>query len=116
MNHIRLWESRNLNVYGYMCLQVYLVPIPYDSKCVTVFVSIPVSVSVIVSVPSSLADHQWYLVSNTQYVVSLEKSGKDSYDSKWTFQSVSSTGNHRRPVNPKQPRETQATRQAVNPE
>ena len=60
--------------------------------------------------------NQWYLISNTQYVVSLEKSGKDSYDSKWTFQSVSSTGNHRRPVNPKQPKETQATRQAVNPE
>ena len=69
-----------------------------------------------VSVPSSLADYQWDLISNSQYVLSLEKSGQDSYDSKWTFQSVSSTGNHRRPVNPKQPRETQATRQAVNPE
>ena len=60
--------------------------------------------------------NQWYLISNTQYVVSLEKSGKDSYDSKWTFQSVSSTSNHRQPINPKQPKETQATRQAVNPE
>ena len=57
-------------MYGYMCLQVYLVPIPYDSKCVTVFVSIPVSVSVIVSVPSSLADYQWYLVSSTWHLVS----------------------------------------------
>ena len=58
VNLIRLWESRNLNVYRYMCLQVYLVPIPYDSKCVTVSVSIPVSVSVSVSVPNSLADYQ----------------------------------------------------------
>ena len=82
----------------------------------TAYVSVSVFVSVIVSVPSSLADYQWYLISNSQYVVSLEKSGKDSYDSKWTLQSVPSTGNHRRPVNPKQPKETQATRQAVNPE
>ena len=57
----------------YMCAQLYLVPIPSDSKCVTVFVSIPVSVSVIVSVPSSLADHQWYLVSNARYLVSRER-------------------------------------------
>ena len=103
-------------MYMYVRLQVHLAPIPYDSTCVTVSMSIAVFVSVFVSVSSSLADYQWYLVSNTQYVVSLEKSGKDSYDSKWTFQSVSSTGNHRRPVNPKQPKETQATRQAVNPE
>ena len=82
----------------------------------TAYVSVSVFVSVIVSVPSSLADYQWYLISNSQYVVSLEKSKQDSYDSKWTFQSVSSTGNHRRPVNPTQPKETQATRQAVNPE
>mgnify|MGYP006229685005 CR=1 FL=1 len=73
MKRVRLWESRNLNVYGYMCLQMYLVPIPSDSKCVTVFVSIPVSVSVIVSVPSSLADHQWYLVSNARYLLSRER-------------------------------------------
>ena len=60
-------------MYRYICLHVYLVPIPYDSKCVTVFVSIPVSVSVIVSVPRSLADHQWYLVSNARYLVSRER-------------------------------------------
>ena len=87
-------------MYMYVRLQVHLVPSPCDSKCMTVSVSVAVFVSVFVSVSSSLADYQWYLVSNTQYVVSLEKS----------------TGNHRRPVNPKQPRETQATRQAVNPE
>ena len=103
-------------MYMYVRLQVHLVPSPCDSKCMTVSVSVAVFVSVFVSVSSSLADYQWYLISKFQYVVSLEKSKQDSYDSKWTFQSVSSTGNHRRPVNPKQPRETQATRQAVNPE
>ena len=34
VNLFRLWESRNLNVYMYMCAQLYLVPIPYDSKSV----------------------------------------------------------------------------------
>ena len=34
VNLIRRWESRNLNVYRYMCAQVYLVPIPCDSKSV----------------------------------------------------------------------------------
>ena len=34
VNLIRLWESRNLNVYRYMCAQMYLVPIPCDSKSV----------------------------------------------------------------------------------
>ena len=111
MNHIRLWELRNLNVVG-ICARNRI----WCQLLMIRRVSISVFVSVIVSVPSSLADYQWYLISNSQYVVSLEKSGQDSYDSKWTFQSVSSTGNHRRPVNPKQPKETQATRQAVNPE
>ena len=122
MNLVRLWKSRNLNVVGIcarnriwcqllMIRRVCIICVPR-----TAYVSISVSVSVIVSVPSSLADYQWNLISNSQYVVSLEKSKQDSYDSKWTFQSVSSTGNHRRPVNPKQPKETQATRQAVNPE
>ena len=34
MKRVRLWESRNLNVYRYMCAQMYLVPIPCDSKSV----------------------------------------------------------------------------------
>ena len=34
MKRVRLWESRNLNVYRYMCAQLYLVPIPCDSKSV----------------------------------------------------------------------------------
>ena len=45
-------------MYMYVRLQVHLVPIPYDSKCVTVSVSIAVFVSVFVSVSSSLADYQ----------------------------------------------------------
>ena len=61
-------------MYMYVRLQVRLVPIPYDSKCVTVSVSVAVFVSVFVSVSSSLADYQWYLISNSQYVLSLELS------------------------------------------
>ena len=34
MNLVRLWESRNLNMYTYRCLQLYLVPIPYDPMSV----------------------------------------------------------------------------------
>ena len=49
LNLIRLWESRNLNVFTYRCMQVNLVSIPYDSKCVTVSVSIAVSVHASVS-------------------------------------------------------------------
>ena len=49
MNLTRRWESRNLNVFTYRCVQVNLVPIPYDSKCVTVSVSIAVSVHASVS-------------------------------------------------------------------
>ena len=49
MNLIRLWASRNLNVFTYRCMQINLVPIPYDSKCVTVSVSIAVSVHASVS-------------------------------------------------------------------
>ena len=32
MNLIRLWESRNLTVYRYMCAQLYFVSMPCDSK------------------------------------------------------------------------------------
>ena len=70
MNLIRLWESMNLNVFIYMCAQVNLVPIPYDSKCVTVSVFTSVSVSVCVSVSNNLVDYQWYLVSSAQHLVS----------------------------------------------
>ena len=57
-------------MYMYVRLQMHLVAIPHDSKCVTVSVSIAVFVSVFVSVSSSLADYQWYLVSSTWHLVS----------------------------------------------
>ena len=31
---VRLWESRDLNMYMYRCVQLYLVPIPYDPNSV----------------------------------------------------------------------------------
>ena len=42
-------------MYMYRCLQLYLVPIPYDSKCVTVFVTIAVSVHASVSASVSVS-------------------------------------------------------------
>ena len=72
MNLVRLWESRNLNVVGIcarncnwcqllMIRRVCIIRVPR-----TAYVSISVSVSVIVSVPGSLADYRRYLVSNSQ--------------------------------------------------
>ena len=34
MNLVRLWESRDLNMYMYRCVQLYLVPIPHDPNSV----------------------------------------------------------------------------------
>ena len=31
---VRLWESRDLNMYMYRCVQLYLVPIPHDLNSV----------------------------------------------------------------------------------
>ena len=31
---VRLWESRDLNMYMYRCVQLYLVPIPHDPNSV----------------------------------------------------------------------------------
>ena len=45
-------------MFTYRCVQVNLVPIPYDSKCVTVSVSVAAFVSVFVSVSNSLADDE----------------------------------------------------------
>ena len=72
VNLIRLWESRNLNVFMYMCLQVYHMCVHmciiYVPATVSLFIS--VCVSVFVSVSNSLADYQWYLVCSPWYPVS----------------------------------------------
>ena len=50
----RALGSRKLMVYMHVCVQVIVVPIPYDSKCVTVYVSIVVSVHASVSASVSV--------------------------------------------------------------
>ena len=34
---VRLWESRDLNMYMYRCVQLYLVQIPYDPMSVYMY-------------------------------------------------------------------------------